>query len=102
LRSVSISWYEWTMLKSYLAIVDNAGLREIHEEHDSTAPVLSRKLNHRSHPCTLIWLVLSVRNFKAIRYQLWLGNRREALVQMQTLAEQMGGVSVSAPTESLA
>lgn len=88
------------MLKSYLAIIDTIGLREIHEEHEETALFLNRVLaNSSRQPAALIWVVMDGRHLAAVEQQIQLNNRRGALDILQAFADQSGSVSVKHPME---
>ena len=91
------SWYELTMLKSYLAIVDHQGLLTLHEELDHTYEFLVRQIQQPQHPRRIIvWAELSTEFLPSIYRQLLNENRQNAWLLLQTLSRQIGTLHAKA------
>jgi len=81
------------MRNSYVGIISKQGLESLHEEDPDTVTFLHRRIEQR-RLCddVVFWAVLDVRFAAVIQMEIESGNHPQALVLLQTLADEVGRI----------
>jgi|GEM_PF-5884844 len=80
------------MLKSYLAIIDHSGLRELHEERQDSHALLVSRLDVQPNPAAMVWLVLEATAANLVHWEVQNGRTKRALDLANELSERHGTI----------
>lgn len=88
------------MMKSYLAVIDEYGLRALHEEHEHTYEILQHQISRLGFRFAFVaWAELDSDLVRVIRLHLAQGHTREAWLLLEGRSRQVGRLTAVYPPQ---